>query len=701
MTFVAPVSTGVIAAAALAVVALLVVAWRGTSGLDRHQRLALLGLRTLAWLLVGFCLLRPIAIRPSSKVSDAVVAIVVDASRSMRLADVPEGTRFDAARALVTGQVVPALEPAFSVDVLAMGDALTPLTEARSPDGRLSDLRGTVAAVRDRYQGQPLAGIVLVSDGAETGPAATPAQGPPVFTMGVGATAAPKDREVLAVSVGEAVLTDSVVELAATVGGRGFGGQPVELRVLENGRAVHIRRVSPADDGTPLTVRFRISPRLDAASVYVVELAQAAGELTADNNRSAVLVRPPGRPRRVLLVEGAPGFEHSFIKRAWQQDRGLEVDSIVRKGRNDKGAETYYVQATRTRAAVLADGYPIARESLFVYDAIVLANVEADLLTSEQLALTMDFVAERGGGLLMLGARSLAPAGLLQTPLAELLPVEFSDRSGRAALSGGVIPRLNRVALTAEGIEHPVMQLGATADEARAQWDAVPPLGSTTALGAGRPGASVLAVTVGAGGAPRPLVAVQRYGRGRSMVFAGEASWRWRMMLPSSNRTFETFWRQAGRWLAAPAPDPVSLVVPSVAVGETGTLLLDVRDTAFRPVTDASVQVRATLPGGTIQELATLPDAAVPGRFTARLPADQAGMVRVDAEARRGTELLGQAREWALVGGADRELSDSAAERRGPRASGTAHRRPRHRREPVGGSAGGAHRGGVHWHPSP
>jgi len=28
----------------------------------------------------------------------------------------------------------------------------------------------------------------------------------------------------------------------------------------------------------------------------------------------------------------------------------------------------------------------------------------------------------------------------------------------------------------------------------------------------------------------RPLVAVQRYGQGRSMVFTGEASWRWRIV---------------------------------------------------------------------------------------------------------------------------------------------------------------------------
>ena len=122
------------------------------------------------------------------------------------------------------------------------------------------------------------------------------------------------------------------------------------------------------------------------------------------------------------------------------------------------------------------------------------------------------------------------------------------------------------------------MQLGATLDEARKEWSIVPPLGASTALGEAKPGASVLAITNGPGGRSRPLVAVQRYGHGRTMVFAGEASWRWRMMLPSNNRTYETFWRQAGRWLAAGAPEPIALTLPSPAAGSTGRLDLDVRD---------------------------------------------------------------------------------------------------------------------------
>src|SRR5262249_27669320 len=157
------------------------------------------------------------------------------------------------------------------------------------------------------------------------------------------------------------------------------------------------------------------------------------------------------------------------------------------------------------------------------YDLIVLANVDADLLTRDQMALTADFVAERGGGLLMLGGRSLSPDGLTRTPLEELMPVDASDRFSRASSGASSAPiGQNKVGLTAEGHQHPIMQLAGSIEENDKQWSAMPALASSSPLGGAKPGASVLALTNGPGGRIHPLVAVQRYGHGRTMVFGGE-----------------------------------------------------------------------------------------------------------------------------------------------------------------------------------
>ena len=81
----------------------------------------------------------------------------------------------------------------------------------------------------------------------------------------------------------------------------------------------------------------------------------------------------------------------------------------------------------------------------------------------------------------------------------------------------------------------------------------LPALASVAHVGGSRPGAQILAVAVTAGGTPQPLIAAQRYGQGRSVVFAGEASWRWRMMRPATDTSYETIWRQLARWVTAGA----------------------------------------------------------------------------------------------------------------------------------------------------
>ena len=456
---------------------------------------------------------------------DAVVPILVDGSRSMSIEDADGRKRIDRARDLVTGELLPLLGPRFHVELFAFGDGLSPSSPADlAATARRSDLSGALAAVRERFRGRPVAGIVLLSDGGDTsGIDALADRVPPVYAFGVGSQTVGRDREVLSVTAAEAVFDDSRIDLAVSAVSHGHGVEPIALRLLENGRPIEVRRATPAADGIPVHETFQVSPNRGAATVYTVEVPEASGELVPENNARSTLVQPPSRVRRVLFVEGAPGFEHSFLKRAWAGDPGLDVDSIVRKGKNEQGADTYYIQASRSRSDALTSGYPQRAEDLFAYDALVLANVEAAQLTRAELETTRAFVAQRGGGLLVLGARSFGKPGLIDTPLEEVLPLQLSDR-GDAVLPASLSRGMNRVALTPAGEAHPVMQLGARPDDTRKRWDAAPALASAVPLGGPRPGATVLAVTGGTGGSARALVAVQQYGEGRAMVFTGEAA---------------------------------------------------------------------------------------------------------------------------------------------------------------------------------
>jgi uncharacterized membrane protein len=624
----------------------------------RRRVLTMLRLTTLVWIVL--CLMRPLGRPAAAGPRDAIVPILVDTSRSMGLADAGGQRRIDRARDAIDREILPAMANDFHAELLRFGDrvAPSPLSELSATDRRTA-LADALRAVRDRYSGRPVAGIVLVSDGGDNGSAdaaAAATGGPPVFAVGVGARTPPHDREIVSVTAAEAVMSDATVDIGVAAVAHGYGTAPIELRLLENGRAIDLRRVKPAGDGVPISDVFHVSPTRDAPTVYTVEIPTGADELVAENNARSVLVPAAGRPRRVLLVEGAPGFEHAFLRRSLGGDRGLDIDALVRKGRDDSGHETYYVQAASARSAALLAGYPSTREALFGYDVIVLANVEPDLLTDAQLALTRAFVNERGGGLLVLGARGFQRQGFRNTPIEDVLPLELADKSG-GVLPATLDPGRDRVALTPAGGDHPAMQLAASADENARRWATMPALASMTPLGGPKPGASVLAITGGPGGVPRALVAVQRFGDGRSMIFTGEGAWRWKMSLPSQDQSYDRFWRQAIRWLAQAAPEPVCLTLPAAAApGEGIPVQIAARDAAFVARPQAIVDVRLTAPSGRTDSVRATP--APGGGFLATLRAPDAGVYRVAADARQGQAALGSASATLLVGGVDPEMTD-------------------------------------------
>jgi uncharacterized membrane protein len=309
--------------------------------------------------------------------------------------------------------------------------------------------------------------------------------------------------------------------------------------------------------------------------------------------------------------------------------------------------------------AALAEGYPTSREALFAYDAVILANVDPSSLRPSQVEMTTAFVSERGGGLLMMGARSFDGRGLRRTTLDRLLPLESAQRAnGDPRVAGG--PSMpHRVSPTEDGAAHPVMRLADSVAETRRRWEAAPPLGHVVTLGRPRPGTTVLATAQDEGTRDIPLVAIQRLGRGRTMVFTGEASWRWKMLAPSNDDLYDRFWRQTARWLTADAPDPVSLrSVGGPSEGDPLRFDVSVADSAFSPVLDATVRMRIRDPQGDVTEPLATPVAGQPGRYAVEVPSRGRGVYQVTATAGRDAVELGRAGLSVLVGGTDLELTD-------------------------------------------
>ncbi len=651
------------------IVAVAVGAYRHARGvLTPSRRAVLIGLRILTLSAIAVILLRPVRLEPAPAASGRAVAVVIDDSRSMRLRGAADATtRLDEARQVVEGRLRPALAGDFEVRLFGFSSGLRDLTDATvlAGDGAASDLPSLGERLRERTASGDVVAAVLVSDGASTSPllpGASDADGDasalPIFTVGVGEAGAVTDREVRDVVVSDVSVVDSLAEVAATVVSHGSRAETVDVRLLENGRPIDVRQVSLPGGSAQVRERFRVAPSRTAATVYTVEVAPGPDELTLDNNSGAVFVPVPGEPHPVLVLQGGPGFEHGFLTRMLGLDPGLDVDGVVTKGRTPDDQPTFYVQGNATRTPHLLEGFPDEASRLFAYDVVVLGNMEADQLTRAQLDLLRAFVERRGGGLAVLGARSFGDRGVVTTSLGDTVPVEPRGGGAANAAAGAVGRDGVRITLTTAGRAHPLMQVGVDETASEARWGELPSLAAATAVGPARPGAEVLATVAGPAGDPQPLVAVQRVGRGRTFAFMGEGAWRWRMGLPSGDRTYETFWRQAVRWLAVQAPGRVHLDVGPLDTGTASALVVRVVDEQYETVADAGVTIRVREPGGATRSLAAVPDAREPGTYRATfLPASD-GVHAFEAEAAAGGRSLGRHEVSRLVGGADPELVD-------------------------------------------
>jgi hypothetical protein len=660
-------------ACAAAVAAALVAAgyWRlgRGGGAARSRHLGLAALRLGAVALLAFCLAQPALVLATAVPRRNTVAVLVDDSRSMRVPDWEGGARPRAPRG---DFVAAALAPGAPLaDALGREFAVRTYRFARTAErapgvaglafaGDRTRIGAALERVRAELAGVPLAGLVVVTDGADGDPAgladatrALRAAGTPVFTVGVGRGAAARDLELARVEAPAAVLRGTTAAVDVTVAHAGMGGRTVAVVAEDGGRVVAREQVAlPREDGaTP--VRLQVPAAEAGARRLAFRVVPEPGEALVENNQREAVVRVADRRERVLYFEGEPRFELKFVRRAVAGDDNLRLVALQRT------AENKYLRLGVADSLDLVTGFPATREELFSYRAVVLGSVEASAFTPAQLRMLADFVGERGGALLVLGGRrALAEGGYAGTALADVLPVVLEERPG----AGGDDEPPTELAVrpTAAGAALAALQLGPDARASAARWRALPPLTAVNLVRRVKPGATVLlagapgaaragagAGGAGAAGGARVVLAHQRFGRGRAAAFAVQDSWLWQMHagVPADDMAHELFWRQLLRWLVSDVPGPVTVAASAdrPAPGEAVALRAEVRDSAFAPVNGARVVARVTAPSGARTEVPMEWGVERDGEYRASFAPAEAGVHEVVVEARDGARDLGAA----------------------------------------------------------
>ena len=619
--------------AACAAVAFSVYLYRRELALSKGRRIFMGVCHALAMLLLAVMLLEPVLDVQIVKPMKRTVLVLLDTSASMgirdirsrtadvedaaritgaigltnsvseqdlaRLAAAPAKSRLELAQLALAHPAMPwvdKLAREYDVRFFSFDEALHPESgesgtadwlSKRTADGTSSRVGSAIAEAVARHAGQPLGGVVVLSDFAWIGgqdPAEVArdmkSRGIPVFPVGIGVSSQP-DFSVRRIIAPDVAFAGDKIPLRIQVDSSGFEGKPGALALTVNGEAVASQELTFAGGTQFAEIPFRPVQKSGTAALEVV-LSGPPGEISADNNRAAHAIKILDEKIHVLYVEGMPRWEYRYLRWVLLRDPRLDVKFLM-----TEGDPTLAATSPRHLAKFPEDPADIRK-----YDLVILGDVPAKYFNGAQLDRMEELVRQGGGSLLMLAGPVGAPASYAQTPIAKLLPVKFSNEPWRP------IGEERYPVVTPEGLDSPCTSLLSPPEANARLWAQVRPLSHVPPLEGAKPGATTLLTLSGdpVGTRTYPLVAWQRYGNGKSMFVGSEDLWRLRQ---DEGSTYHArFWGQTIQFLALSrllgANKQIALETDrrTYSTGEQVKIFANVLNETFTPVSEPSYKVQ-------------------------------------------------------------------------------------------------------------
>ena len=568
-----------------------------------------------------------------------VVAVLVDDSRSMSIAD-ESGTRLARAQSLLNGGLLKSLGDRFQVRLYKFG------TDAQRIQKSL-EIAGTAPATRigntlDRVMAEssslPLGAIVLLTDGADNAGgidldtvAAIRRQRIPIHTVGLGRQHPERDVEVVDALLAARALPQSRLTATVTLQSYGLSGNKARLSVRDAGKVLASQDVALKGDGALQTEAITFNIGQAGPKTLEIGVDPVSGEENTLNNKISRVVNVQASKPRILYFDGEPQWEYKFVRRAMDDNPEIVVFSMERTTQNKIYRQPCPAggcpDGFKHDEKELEDGFPSKAEDLFAFQGLMLADVEAGYFTPAQQQLIHDFVDRRGGGLLFLGGRaSLSDGGYANSSLADLVPTKLPANKGTFHRD------FSKVELAAAGRENILTRLDDNPERNVQRWKEIPMVADYQEVGEPKPGATTLLSVTPQSRSAMPLLVTEPYGRGRTAVFATSGSWRWKMWMAHEDKTHATFWQQMFRYLVTDAPSQVTATTPKTVLADDTRvpIRVEVRDKEYKPLSTARVQARFLAPDGSSATLELSPRPLEEGVYTGEWTAEKPGSYVVE-----------------------------------------------------------------------
>ena len=513
-----------------------------------------------------------------------VIAVVLDDSRSMAIADSGgdgKATREAAAEKALEDGVLAGLQKKFQTRLYRLDSRVAQAAALKDiqPAAPATHINDGLKQLASETSDLPIGAVVLLSDGSENSMDgsgdlsletlnALRNRRIPVHAVGFGKEQLLHDLELSDVKVASRAMADSRIPATVTLHQRGYAGSKVLLVARDGDKTLGSREITLGADGATQVETIFFGPGGAGIKSLHFSLGPLAGEENPNNNSLTRLLGVTDDKRRILYVEGEPRWEYKFIRRAEDDDKLVQVASMLRTTENK-----IYRQGI-SDPKELENGFPVRPEDLFAYQGIILGSVEAGYFTPLQQELLREFVDRRGGGLLFLGGRfALGDGGWGGSSLVDLLPTILPN-SRNTFHRDPATPEL-----TAAGTDSPITRLMDDPAKNIDRWKKLTYVMDYQDAGTAKPGATVLA-QMNVGSRKLPLLVTENYGRGRTAVMATSGTWRWQMSQPLGDPAHDLFWQQLLRWLVLESPGQVVVSAPTQTLMDDGQIQIsaNVRD---------------------------------------------------------------------------------------------------------------------------
>ena len=479
--------------------------------------------------------------------------------------------------------------------------------------------------------GIPPAGIVLLSDGIDSATSQRSeavlrdlgARGIPVYTVPLGLPD-PDDVSINNIVMQEVAFSGDRVPVRVHLQSEGYEQRTARLSVLLNDRRVSSRVVRFEGGLQFEEVDFRVDIYEKGAAQIDVVIEPFDDEVSITNNRITRSIRVVNEKVNVLYIEGNARWEFRYLRAILKRDPRINATFIA----SNVGPEV------ARNSPEHIERFPSKREEAFMYDLVILGDVDAAFFNDEELGLLEELIRDRGASLLMLCGPMHSPGSYQGTPVQTMLPVRFDPDEKWAEVSESVYP-----VLTPEGRSSLVMTLENEDDLNDRIWSRMAPMDQLPPLLAAKPGATVLAVLSDSTERDQsyPLVAWQRYGTGKCMSIASDRLWRLRYK--TGDKYHWRVWSQCiqfmtlSRLMGEHKRIRLETDRSSYFVGSQGRLYAHVLDDDFEPVVQSGFDVVVSgLDGAaTSQQIKLQPDRSQPGLYEGYFTPPGPGRYRMEA----------------------------------------------------------------------